>query len=79
MTRKDLYAQVKKLDLVSYIKTHYGKNFTNCTNDELSLAIQQHTNNCIVTSPLENKFRKLAFMLYYKKVISKKELESLID
>ena len=39
MKRKELYAQIVKLNLQNKVKEKYGVNYTNCKNDELITVI----------------------------------------
>ena len=51
MSRKELYAQVVKLNLQNKIKETYGINYTNCSNVELIKVIMDATTKpmCIKT------------------------------
>ena len=43
MRRKELYAQIVKLNLQNKVKEKYGVNYTNCKNDELIEVITSAT------------------------------------
>lgn len=43
MRRKELYAQIVKLNLQNKVKEKYGVNYTNCKNDELITVIATAT------------------------------------
>ena len=43
MSRKELYAKVKELNLQEEIKKKYGDNYTRVSNTELEAIIKEHT------------------------------------
>lgn len=76
MTRKELYAEVLKYNLQSSIKDALNKSYTNCTNEELFNFITKSTNSNYKF--LSSQVQRLVYMLYNKKVLTKKELESIL-
>lgn len=76
MTRKELYAEVIKYNLQSSIKDALNKSYTNCTNEELFNFITKSTNSNYKF--LSSQVQRLVYMLYNKKVLTKKELESIL-
>lgn len=49
MSRKELYAKVKELNLQEEIKKKYGDNYTRVGNTELEAIIAKHTAEAITT------------------------------
>lgn len=76
MTRKELYAEVIKYNLQSSIKDALNKSYTNCTNEELFNFITKSTNSNYKF--LSSQVQRLVYMLYNKKLLTKKELESIL-
>lgn len=76
MTRKELYAEVIKYNLQSSIKDALNKSYTNCTNEELFNFITKSTNYNYKS--LSSQVQRLVYILYNKKVLTKKELESIL-
>lgn len=76
MTRKELYAEVIKYNLQSSIKDALNKSYTNCTNEELFNFITKSTNYNYKS--LSSQVQRLVHILYNKKLLTKKELESIL-
>lgn len=76
MTRKELYAEVIKYNLQSSIKDALNKSYTNCTNEELFNFITKSTNYNYKS--LSSQVQRLVYILYNKKLLTKKELESIL-
>ena len=76
MTRKELYAEVIKYNLQSSIKDALNKSYTNCTNEELFNFITKSTNYSYKS--LSSQVQRLVYILYNKKLLTKKELESIL-
>lgn len=76
MTRKELYAEVIKYNLQSSIKDALNKSYTNCTNEELFNFITKSTNSNYKV--LSSQVQRLVYILYNKKLLTKKELESIL-
>lgn len=76
MTRKELYAEVIKYNLQSSIKDALNKSYTNCTNEELFNFITKSTNSNYKF--LSSQVQRLVYILYNKKLLTKKELESIL-
>lgn len=76
MTRKELYAEVIKYNLQSSIKDALNKSYTNCTNEELFNFITKSTNSNYKS--LSSQVQRLVHILYNKKLLTKKELESIL-
>lgn len=76
MTRKELYAEVIKYNLQSSIKDALNKSYTNCTNEELFNFITKSTNSNYKS--LSSQVQRLVYILYNKKLLTKKELESIL-
>lgn len=76
MTRKELYAEVIKYNLQSSIKDALNKSYTNCTNEELFNFITKSTNSNYKFQ--SSQVQRLVYMLYNKKLLTKKELESIL-
>lgn len=51
MSRKELYAKVKELNLQEEIKKKYGDNYTRVGNTELEAIIAKHTAKTPTTAP----------------------------
>lgn len=59
MTRKEIYAKVKALNLEETIKKDFGKNFTQVSNDLLLKAIEAKESNNLKEKNIKNTTKKL--------------------
>lgn len=46
MNRKELYKQINELGLKEEIKKEYGKNYTQCSNEQLEAVVTSTLNAC---------------------------------
>lgn len=53
MSRKELYAKVKELNLQEEIKKKYGDNYTRVGNTELEAIIAKHTAKTLITEEVK--------------------------
>lgn len=53
MSRKELYAKVKELNLQEEIKKKYGDNYTRVSNTELEAIIAKHTTKAPTTKEVK--------------------------
>lgn len=58
MTRKEIYAKVKALNLEEIIKKELGKNFTQVSNDLLLKAIETEESKKLKEKNIKNKIKK---------------------
>ena len=54
MSRKELYAKVKELNLQEEIKKKYGDNYTRVGNTELEAIIAKHTAKATITGGVKS-------------------------
>lgn len=80
MNRKELYAQIVKLNLQSKVVEKYGKNYTNCKTDELRTIVENATKKEI-KKPVccsDNKMRVLLDILKKKHILLSSEVEAVL-
>ena len=58
MSRKELYAKVKELNLQEWIKREYGDNYTRVSNTKLEAIIAKHTAETSTTGGVEDSCGK---------------------
>ena len=87
MSRKDLYAKVKQLDIAEAIKSAYGDNYTRVSNADLEAFINKtEASKKVKKSPAKNistkgekaAFIKLLSILQARKIVSAKEAEEVV-
>ena len=86
MSRKDLYAKVKQLDIAEAIKSAYGDNYTRVSNADLEAFINKtEASKKVKESPVKTSakgektaFIKLLSILQARKIVSAKEAEEVV-
>lgn len=79
MSRKELYAKVKELNLQEEIKKKYGDNYTRVGNIELEAIIAKHTAKTLITEEVKggcskSKGDKLIEVLKKKHILLDSEI-----
>lgn len=74
MTRKELYKEITSLNLQEQVIFNYGRNYTQCTNEQLS-AIVRDVHKNMPTEVSSSSFQKLVDILAKKKILLKSEIE----
>lgn len=79
MNRKQLYNEIASLGLKEEIKARYGKNYTQCTNEQLKAVVD---NASAGLEPVGARgcvhFNKLVEILAKKKILLKSEVETIM-
>lgn len=79
MNRKQLYNYVTSLKLQDEVKSRYGKNYTQCTNEQLEKVIDAAVAGM---EPVEARgyapFDKLVNILAKKKILLKSEVDAIM-
>ena len=70
MNRKQLYNEITSLGLQEEVKSRYGKNYTQCSNEQLN-AIIVDVHNSMSTEIDSCSFKKLVDILAKKKILLK--------
>lgn len=88
MTRKEIYAKIKELNLSEEVKKHFGDNYTRVSSDKLEALINSKTNKKKTILIQEVKIKRtnveaalfyLSSLLLSKKVITRAEADQLAD
>lgn len=80
MKRKQLYNEITSLGLQEEVKKKFGKNYTQCTNDQLNMIIDSVVKTVIpVSTKGKSAFNKLVEILAKKKILLKSEVESIMN
>ena len=88
MTRKEIYAKIKELNLSEEVKKKFGDNYTRVPSDKLEALINSKTSKKKILPIQEVKIKKtnaeaalfyLSSLLLAKKVITKAEADQLAD
>lgn len=77
MNRKQLYNEITSLGLQEEVKSRYGKNYTQCTNEQLNTVVV----DVYKSMPIEvgtSSFKKLVEILAKKKILLKSEVETIM-
>lgn len=78
MNRKQLYNEITSLGLQEEVKSRYGKNYTQCSNENLQKLVDEvHMN--IPTEVGESSFKKLVEILAKKKILLKSEVDAIMN
>jgi hypothetical protein len=80
MNRNQIYNDIASLNLKEEVKATYGKNYTNCSSEQLMAVINKaikvkNTTKIQTTSPIN----KLIDVLYKKKILLKSEVDSILS
>lgn len=78
MNRKQLYNEITSLGLQEEVKSRYGKNYTQCTNEQLS-AVVVDAHNSMPTEVGPSSFQRLVDILAKKKILLKSEVEAIMN
>lgn len=78
MNRKQLYNEITSLGLQEEVKSRYGKNYTQCTNEQLS-AVVVDVHKSMPTEVGPSSFQKLVDILAKKKILLKSEVEAIMN
>lgn len=80
MNRKSLYNEITSLGLQTEVKSRYGRNYTQCTNEQLKAVVEQATT---VFKPVDiagySPFDKLVEILAKKKILLKSEIKAIMN
>ena len=92
MRRKELYAQIVKLNLQNKVKEKYGVNYTNCKNEELEAVINTAKNikkteakksaSSVKTKKVccaDNKFNTLVHILKERHLLLTSDVEKIMN
>lgn len=92
MTRKEIYAKIKELNLSEEVKKKFGDNYTRVSSDKLEALINSKTSKkkilpiqeikikqCKTTTRTEEALFYLSSLLLSKKVITRAEADQLAD
>ena len=89
MTRKEIYAKIKELNLSEEVKKQFGDNYTRVSSDKLEALINSKTSKkktlsiqevkCKTTTCTEEALFYLSSLLLSKKVITRAEADQLAD
>ena len=90
MRRKELYAQIVKLNLQGKVKEKYGVNYTNCRNEELMevIASANNTNKTKAKKPVlmegevccaDKKFDTLVHILKERHLLLASDVEKIMN
>ena len=74
MSRKELYAKVKELNLQEEIKKKYGYNYTRVGNTELEAIIAKHIAKTLATGGVKGECDKLIKVLKKKHILLDSEI-----
>lgn len=77
MNRKQLYNEITSLGLQEEVKSRYGKNYTQCTNEQLS-AVVIDVHKSMPTEVGSSSFQKLVEILAKKKILLKSEVDAIM-
>lgn len=78
MNRKQLYNEITSLGLQEEVKSRYGKNYTQCTNEQLK-AVVVDVHKSMPTEVGPSSFQKLVDILAKKKILLKSEVEAIMN
>lgn len=78
MNRKQLYNEITSLGLQEEVKARYGKNYTQCTNEQLS-AVVTEVHKSMPIKVGQNSFQKLVDILAKKKILLKSEVKAIMN
>ena len=77
MNRKQLYNEITSLDLQDEVKARFGRNYTQCTNDDLAKLIKEvHTS---MAKSCDCAFNRLVEILAKKKILLKSEIDTIME
>jgi hypothetical protein len=90
MRRKELYAQIVKLNLQNKVKEKYGVNYTNCKNEELITVIDAVKNTNKAKKPVntakvnkvccaDDKFTTLVHILKERHLLLPSDVEKIMN
>lgn len=79
MNRKQLYNYITSLKLQDEVKSRYGKNYTQCTNEQLENVIDAAVAGMEPVEARSNApFDKLVDILAKKKILLKSEVDAIM-
>lgn len=85
MSRKELYAQIVKLNLQGKVKEKYGVNYTNCKSTDLlevinkALEVSEKTKTKCSVSINNKKFETLVNILKERHLLLKSDVEKIMN
>lgn len=74
MNRKELYREITSLKLQYEVKAKYGKNYTQCTNEQLKAVVDSATSG----TDCDCAFKRLVNILAMKKILLKSEVDAIM-
>lgn len=77
MNRKQLYNEITSLNLQNEVKARYGRNYTQCTNEQLK-AVVDSVHKSMPTEVGPSSFQKLVDILAKKKILLKSEVDAIM-
>lgn len=78
MNRKQLYNKITSLGLQEEVKARYGRNYTQCTNEQLG-AVVTEVHKSMPTEVGPSSFQKLVDILAKKKILLKSEVSAIMN
>lgn len=80
MNRKQLYNEITSLGLQEEVKSRYGKNYTQCSNENLQKLVDEvHKGLNETHVGTSNSFNKLVEILAKKKILLKSEVSAIMN
>jgi hypothetical protein len=79
MNRKQLYNEIASLNLQDEVRATYGKNYTNCSNEQLKAVVDKAVAGFEVTGVNPASFDKLVEILTKKKILLKSEVTVIMN
>lgn len=80
MNRKQLYNEITSLGLQEEVKSRYGKNYTQCSNENLQKLVDKvHKGLSKTHVGTSNSFNKLVEILAKKKILLKSEVSAIMN
>lgn len=81
MNRKEIYAQIVKLNLQAKVVEKYGKNYTNCKTEDLKAIVVNTTKKVVkkTTCCSDKKMKALLDILQKKHLLLASEIETIVN
>lgn len=78
MNRKQLYNEITSLGLQEEVKARYGRNYTQCTNEQLGTVVTE-VHKSMPVEIGQSSFQKLVDILAKKKILLKSEVSAIMN
>lgn len=79
MNRKQLYNEITSLGLQDEVKSRYGKNYTQCSNEALQKLVDEVHKGMNAAHTGCNSLNKLVEILAKKKILLKSEVTAIMN